>query len=132
VRWSIDFGGDPQDVTLTTSGDATPQGFARMNSELAQDERFQPQMLVLVDHTHLVVNDLTWSDINTISDQFSHHDELPSLTIAMVAPRPLQFGRAWMSAALADATETARVFSTREAALAWLRQVRDARPRETA
>ena len=128
VRWSIDFGGDPQDVTVTTSGAATPQGFARMNAELVEDEQFRAGMLVLVDHTDLVVNDLTSGGVRWISDDFSRRGDLRSMVVAIVAPRPLQFGISRMSTAMADATETVRVFYTRDEAMDWLRHARDAGP----
>jgi hypothetical protein len=126
MRWTIDFGGYPQDVTVTTSGEATREGFAGMNAELADDERFGPEMLVLLDHTHLVVDELSSQDVRSISDDFvEHDDELRSAVAALVAPKPLQFGLARMSTILAEpANPRIRVFYTRTEALEWLRDVR--------
>jgi hypothetical protein len=127
MRWTIDFGGYPQDVTVATSGKATREGFAGMNAELVDDERFGPGMLVLLDHTHLVVDELSSQDVQSISDDFVRHDdELPSAVAALVAPTPVQFGLAHMSTMLAEpTTPSIRVFYTQTEALEWLRDVRE-------
>ena len=119
MRWTIEFGGDPQDVTVTTSGTATPEGFAGMNAELAEDDRFGPGMLVLLDHTDLVVDELSSQDIRRISDDFRRHeDALRSAIVAIVAPEPVQFGLARMSTIMAEPpTPTIQVFHTRAEAV---------------
>ena len=126
MLWTIEFGGDPQDVTVTTEGEATPEGFARMNAELAEDERFGPGMLVLVDHTRLLVHELSERKVRTISHEFAESEaELRSAIVAIVAPRPVQFGLARMSTMIAEPqTSAVCVFYTRAEALAWLRQMR--------
>jgi hypothetical protein len=129
MQWSIAFGGDPQDVTVTTSGEATVDGFAGMNAGLAADARFRPEMLVLVDHTDLVVNELSSADVRTISDDFVRHAaELHSAVVALITPKPLQFGLARMSTTVAEPVPPEiGVFSTRAQALDWLRHVREER-----
>jgi len=133
MRWTIEFGGDPQDVTVTTSGEATPEGFARMNAEVVGDRRFRPGMVVLLDHTDLVVDELSSQDVSAIANDFVRHDaELGSSVVALVAPEPVQFGLARMSILLAEpATPAIRAFYTRAEALEWLRQMREDRSAAT-
>jgi hypothetical protein len=134
MRWAIEFGGDPHDAALTTCGEATPEGFARMNAEFVEDERFRAGMLVLLDHTKLDVGELSSEDVHAIANDFARHRaQLQCVTIALVAPEPVQFGLARMSVALAEpATPRIRVFTARAAALDWLRQIRHGRAAGTA
>ena len=100
-----------------------------MNAEFVEDGRFRRGMLVLLDHTDLGVGDLNASDVRAIADDFGRHaPELESTVVAIVAPRPTQFGLARMSTLIAEPTSSnVRVFYTRAEALDWLRQVRDGR-----
>ena len=41
MEFTIEFGGDPQDVTITLSGVATPGSFRRFNEARLSDERFR-------------------------------------------------------------------------------------------
>ena len=59
MEHSIEFGGNPVDVIVTTSGDASPAGFRRMIEDLVTDPRYRPPMRVLVDHTALDTASLT-------------------------------------------------------------------------
>ena len=129
MRWTIDYGSYPQDVTVTTSGEATREGFARMNTELVDDERFGPEMLVLLDHTNLVVDELSPQEARSIADDFVRHDDHRRSAVgALVAPKPVQFGLARMTTTLAEpTTPSLRVFHTRAEALEWLREVREGR-----
>ena len=128
MRFTIEFGGVPQDVTVTTEGTATPDGFAQMNAELVEDERFRPGMLVLLDHTSLGVNELSSEDVRSIAKDFLRHDAaFGSTVVALVAPEPVQFGLARMATALADPmTPIIRIFETRQAAMEWLGKMREA------
>jgi hypothetical protein len=133
VLWNIEYGGDPQDVTVTTEGEATTEGFARMNAEFVAHERFRPGLLVLLDHTHLLVDKLNSQDVRTISRDFVRHDaDLGAAIVALVAPTPVQFGLARMSTLVAEPTTSeVQVFYTRPEALEWLRQVREGRASAT-
>jgi hypothetical protein len=128
-HWTIEFGGEPQDVTVTTTGEATPDGFVLMNAEFVEHERFRSGMLVLLDHTDLAVRGLTARDVQTIAKDFARYaSALSSTVVALVTPNPVQFGLARMSTTLAEPlTTTIGVFYTRVEALGWLQEVKDAR-----
>jgi hypothetical protein len=49
MDFTIEFGGRPQDMTITTSGTADVAGFSRMNSALTSDPRFRSGMAILVE-----------------------------------------------------------------------------------
>ena len=53
MEFSIDFGGDPQDVTVTLSGIGDVREVARCNDALMSDSRFRPGLAILVDCTDL-------------------------------------------------------------------------------
>jgi hypothetical protein len=119
----IEFGGDPQDVTISTSGDADVAGFRRMNSDLIADSRFRRGMKILVDHTDLDTSALPASDVRAIADSVAQLEEgFEGSFIAIVAPRALTFGLARMSVLMADLPSTRiGTFGVRENAVDWLR-----------
>jgi hypothetical protein len=57
VIWRIEFGGNPQDVTITTDGIASCHRFSAMSLELVEDPRWRLGMTVLIDHSSLVAPD---------------------------------------------------------------------------
>jgi hypothetical protein len=123
MEYRIEFGGDPQDVTLTTSGEADLHTFRKMNDELTSDSRFRPGMKILVDHSELDVSPLTSDEIRGIADSVSQAgDMFGEASIAIVAPQTSTFGVARQSASLA-AVPGLRVgtFGLRANALEWLR-----------
>ncbi|MGZ4403214.1 MAG: hypothetical protein ACXVRI_10255 [Gaiellaceae bacterium] len=71
MNWTIEFGGDPAEVTIETFGVASREGFIRLNIELVSDPRWRPGMAVLVDHTALDSSLLTGTDIDAISSPLS-------------------------------------------------------------
>jgi hypothetical protein len=123
VEYRIEFGGEPQDVTVTTSGQADLTTFERMNEELTADGRFHPGMKILVDHSDLDVSPLMDDEIRGIADSVTRAGELfRDASIAIVAPKTVTFGVARQSVSLATvAGLRVGVFGVRANALEWLR-----------
>jgi hypothetical protein len=128
MDYEIRFGGDPQDVTLTTSGVATAKDFRRMNEELVAHPAFQPSVRILVDHSELDARMLTAQDVQAIADNVSHlNDRLGSSHVAIVAPRAVTYVLTRMSELMADAPAlTVATFADRPSAVAWLHEQRPA------
>jgi hypothetical protein len=124
MDYMIEFGGDPQDVTVTTSGQADLAAFEAMNEELMSDARFRPGMKILVDHSDLDVSALAKSEIQGIARSVSQAgDALGDASIAIVAPQTATFGVARQSASLANVPGLqVGIFGVRANALEWLRR----------
>jgi hypothetical protein len=123
VEYTIVFGGEPQDVTITTSGWADREVFLRFNKELVADERFEPGMAILVDHTDLDATALTSYDVEAIGNSVKRiSDRLGESLIAVVGEDWVTFGLARESLALAGPIPSRfGIFHTREEAIEWLR-----------
>ena len=50
MKYTIDFSGSPQDVTITTFGPASREGLVGFVQDLVDDPRYRPGMFILVDH----------------------------------------------------------------------------------
>jgi hypothetical protein len=122
VIWTIEFGGDPQDVTVKTAGLASREGFFGFNAELAADPRWRPGMAVLLDHSALDSDALTCADIEEIADFVAHlDDQFGYAAFAIVAPDSYTAGLADVSIRYLDRSRmVARTFASRQPALDWL------------
>jgi hypothetical protein len=123
MEFRIEFGGEPQDVTLTTSGRANADGFRQMNEELVSDPRFRPGMAILVDHSELDVSGLGPDDVEAIGASVIRLGDLigPS-PVAIVGADMMTVAVSRVSRAYASpAPLRARSFYGRDEALAWLR-----------
>jgi hypothetical protein len=123
VEHRIEFGGDPQDVTVSTSGEADRAGFAAFNEELANHPQFRPGMAILIDHSELDTSLLTRADLTAIAEHVKalepHFAECPA---AIIAPDAFSFGLARLGVREAQLEHVdPQTFATREEALAWLR-----------
>jgi hypothetical protein len=118
----IQFGGDPQDVTVTTSGLADVAGFACMNEELVSHPRFRPGMAILLDHCALDVSELTEPDVRRIAALVTGvTDRLGQSPVAMVADSFVVFSVAGLSEQFIDPRVVrTRVCASREEGLEWL------------
>jgi hypothetical protein len=123
VDHRIEFGGEPQDVTVTTSGEADRAGFAAFNNALVTHPAFRPGMAVLIDHSDLDASLLTGADILAIADHLKRLEHrLGDGPMALVAPDAFAFGLARVSVRQAQFERLEpQTFASREEALDWLR-----------
>ncbi|MDX6414867.1 MAG: hypothetical protein QOH23_2277 [Gaiellaceae bacterium] len=131
MRHSIEFGGDRRDVTVTTHGSATPEGFIQFNEELVDDPRFRPGMAILIDHSDLDVTPLTDVDIRAIAYCIVRLGErLGDSLAAVVAPSSLGHGLARASISFVRPTALRlETFRSADDALDWLdKQLRQGVP----
>lgn len=127
VEYTIVFGGDPQDVTITTSGPASVRGLVGFVKDLVASDRFRPGMAILVDHTSLDTRPLTATDVKELAAAVVKLDEkIGASRVAIVVPDALTFGFARMYELHAEAAEVrSKVFYSRSDALKWLSDPRN-------
>ena len=122
MDFTIEFGGEPQDVTVTTFGIADVEGSRRLYSALASHPRYRAGLLILADHSALEMSRLTDLDLERIAAAITESDwNLPPRAVAIVASNLETHARAREAVAhLGGSLSHRRVFVTREEALAWL------------
>ena len=126
MEYRIEFGGAPQDVTITTFGPATPEALSGFVRDLVDDPRFLPGMFILADHQRMDASTVTAADVKEQSAMMNGLDDrIGPCKVAIVVPSTLEFEYARMYQA--DAAETqleSRVFYSRSEALVWLESER--------
>jgi len=124
VEYAIRFGGDPEDVLVTTSGEAELDALHRFVEEVIADPRFRPGMSVIVDHTALDVSTLTAADMRARSSRLAANaDRIGPSRVATVVAGQAAFGLWRMMDAYEDGLleSDGRVFYSLDEARAWLR-----------
>jgi hypothetical protein len=125
VEWEIVFDGGPQDLTVTTSGAASVEGFERFLEEVLADPRYRPGSSSLIDHRELDASALTPASVRAIADIFVRRDsQIGPGYCALVMGEPYKYGLARMWQAYCDdhlGLHT-RVFYSLEDARDWLRE----------
>jgi hypothetical protein len=127
MEFTLEFGGDTQDVTVTMSGIADPVDFKRYNDELASDPRFRAGMTILVDASALDTSQLAAEGLQAASHPMVERDwNYPPLAVAVIAPDPRTFKDLVLARAhLGGSSSQRRLFVSRDDALDWLNQQRD-------
>lgn len=124
MEFAIDFGGDPQDVTITTSGKASLDGFKRMSETLASDPRFRAGLAILMDHCALSRDGMSEDDRRKAAEHIMDRDwTFPPKAIAIVVPDRHAFDLAELALTYLSVLETRRrIFLSHDEALGWLRE----------
>jgi hypothetical protein len=122
VEFSIEFGGDPQDVTITASGVGDPTGFVSLNERLLADPRFRAGLSYLIDLSELEVAELPQHDVEQIAGVGTASTwDYPPRAVAMVATNPATRAQAQLAVAYMGGSKSGhRVFATRDEAHEWL------------
>src|SRR5207244_5324682 len=90
LEFELTWGGDPEDLLVTTAGVATPEGILAYRRAINEDERLRPGLLILVDHRALDWSQMTTPQIRTQSELFPRDAErLGAATIAVVMGSPV-------------------------------------------
>lgn len=125
MEFRIDFGGDPQDVTLTLSGEPDVATVSRCNRAFVSDDRFRPGLAILVDCTQLATdpdeNALELLAPPVVERDWSH----PPLAVAFVtSSKQTSEQLALWRAHLGGSSSRRQIFTSHEAAVDWLEQQR--------
>ena len=124
MEYAIQFGGDPEDVLITTSGVAELDILHALVEEVIADTRFEPGMSVIVDHTALDVSGLAAADMRARSARLAANaDRIGPTRVATVVGSPAAFGLWRMMDAYEDGLleSEGRAFYSLDEARAWLR-----------
>ncbi len=126
MEYTIEFGGDPQDVTITTFGPASADGLTGFLMALVSDPRFRPGMLILADHLSLDPRTVSAAEVRAQAHVMIGLDErIGASKVAIVVPNALAFGWARMYQLSTTNTQVeSRVFYSRSEGLAWLESLR--------
>jgi hypothetical protein len=126
LEFTLVFGGDPQDLTITMRGTVDAAGLKRLNDALVADPQFRPEMAILVDVTGLDTSRLDEDELFAgVGPAVERDASAPPRAVAIVAPDAATFAKAvHYRAHLGGSASRRRVFMDRDEALAWLRESR--------
>ena len=127
MDYTIEFGGDPQDVTVTQRGSANLTGLRQFNAELTGHPRYRGGLLILFENASLDLSGLSDDELEqTAVDVVERDWDASPRAVAIVAPDPQTHARERQIVAhLGGSRSRRRIFTSREAAVAWLREQRD-------
>ena len=112
MEFAVEFGGEPQDVTVTASGVADVAGLRELVRTLAADERYRPGLLLLYQFSEL--------DLSQLSD-----DELAQVTDTIMERARRRSRRPGLrSPTSGDSRSGRQLFTSRDDAVAWLATMR--------
>jgi hypothetical protein len=127
VEYAIEFGGDPQDVTITQRGAADLRTLRQFNAELMGHPRYRGGMLILFENSSLDLSGLSDIELEqTAIDVIEREWNASPRAVAIIALDPETHARERQIVAhLGGSRSRRRIFTSREAAVAWLREQRD-------
>jgi hypothetical protein len=121
VEFVIEFGGSPQDLTITASGIADVTGYLRMYSALTADPRFRPGFKILVEQPDLDMTQCSDADVEQIAASLAARDwNYPPRAVAVVVSATSVEGARLGTLHLGGTKSGRRLFESRDEALAWL------------
>jgi len=123
MEFAIEYGGDPQDVTLTLRGVADAAEIARCNRALVSDDRFRAGLAILCDCTALqtTVDSQEVTDAMVASINARDWQHPPRAIAYLVADEKAAEPFSLFRAHLGGSRSQRRVFVSRQDALDWLR-----------
>ena len=127
MEYTIEFGGDPQDVTITQRGAADLRSLQEFNAELTGDPRYRGGLLLLFENSDLDLSGLSATELEqTAIDVIEQDWNASPRAVAIVALDPeTQEREREIVAHLGGSRSRRRIFTSRDAAVAWLREQRD-------
>jgi hypothetical protein len=134
MEHSFTWGGDPEDVLLTVSGEASAPEFVAITDELVTDPRHRPGASMIFDYRELDLSTTSAATLRALAASIAtRRDRIGAARIAIVFSRAVDFGVYRMFAAFSE-NQTSVVggqFWSLEEARAWLRGL-DGTPPEDA
>jgi hypothetical protein len=126
VKYSLEFGGNPQDLTMTLAGAIDAPSIRAFVEDLLANPEYREGMLILADISGLDTSSISVEEYETVRDVIGERDHrLPARAVAIVAPGDRTFEDAMQHRAYVGGSKSGReVFRSREDAVAWLAQQR--------
>ena len=127
MEYTIEFGGDPQDVTITQQGAADLRSLWQCNADLSEHPRYRGGLLILFENSDLDLSGLSDTELQQTAIDVTERDwDASPRAVAIIAPNPQTHTRqVEIVAHLGGSRSRRRIFTSREAAVAWLREQRD-------
>jgi hypothetical protein len=93
MRWEIEFGGGPEDVLVTSHGEASVEGLHAATSEITAHPRFRPGLWVIFDETDLDYSGMSAADLRRRADLIpSYLAGAGDVRVAVVSPGSVGHG----------------------------------------
>jgi hypothetical protein len=90
MDYTLEFGGFPQDVTVTASGEARVPDFKHLYEALCEEPRFEAGMLILLDLCEVDMSTIPRMDAGEIGSSLAElQDRCEGCALAVVARDPL-------------------------------------------
>ncbi len=127
MEYTIEFGaGEPQDLTVTMWGVADVTTLRRFNADLTANPSYRGGLLMLAETSDLDLSGLSDRELEQIAAEIIERDwGSPPRAVAVVDLNSETGARAReLVAHLGGSQSRRRVFTSREAAVAWLREQR--------
>ncbi|HEY2072350.1 MAG TPA: STAS/SEC14 domain-containing protein [Gaiellaceae bacterium] len=126
MNYSLEFGGDPEDLAMTLTGTLDARGVRALNADLLAHPEYRAEMLILVDLSGLDTSTISMEEYESVSDLISARDhQFPAKAIAIVAPAAGTFDVATRHRAYVGGSKSGReIFQSRDDATAWLAEQR--------
>ncbi|HEX5246168.1 MAG TPA: hypothetical protein VFW41_03465 [Gaiellaceae bacterium] len=126
MNYSLEFGGDPQDLTITLTGALDAPSIRAFVEDLIAHPGYREGLLILADISGLNTSGISVEEYESVRDVIGGRDDrFPAKAIAIVAPAGRTFDDAMQHRAYVGGSKSGReVFHSREDAVAWLARQR--------
>jgi hypothetical protein len=121
MEFAVEFGGEPQDVTVTASGIADVAGLREIVTTVAADERYRAGLLVLYELSGLDMSGISDDELERVTETVMERDwrSQPRAVALVVGERAVEITRLGI-AHLGGSRSRRRVFTSYDDAVAWL------------
>jgi hypothetical protein len=126
VDHSFTWGGDPEDVLLAVSGEASAAEFIAITDELVSDPRYRPGASMIFDYRELDLSSMSAGVLKGLAAGIAERrEQVGPARIATVFSRNVDYGVYRMFAAFSETQTlvTGGQFWSLEEARAWLREL---------
>jgi hypothetical protein len=133
MEHSFTWGGDPEDVLLTVSGEASASEFIAITDELVDDPRHRPGASMIFDYRELDLSSISTATLRALAASIAQRrDRIGPARIAIVFSRAVDFGVYRMFAAFSEGqtSVTGGQFWSLDEARAWLRELSGTPPHD--
>jgi hypothetical protein len=121
MKFALEFGGEPQDVTVTASGIGDVAGLRRLVQALAADERYHAGLLLLYEFSELDLSQLSDDELEQVTDSVMERDWKSQPRAVAIVAGTKTIGAARLAIAhLGGSRSGRRLFTSRDDAVAWL------------
>jgi hypothetical protein len=125
MEFAVEFGGEPQDVTVTASGVADAAGLRRFVQTLAADERYRAGLLLLYDFSDLDLSQVSDDELEQVTETVMERDwkSQPRAVAIVAGTKTLEAAKLGI-AHLGGSRSGRQLFTSLDDAVAWLATMR--------